>query len=381
MKINLNYKTLFNYLIDYSICEKDELKYINIDISSSRNFNWVLDLPENKGKLIIKQKPEYSKFEKENRIEKELHIYRFLESNQDLVYVSSLTPEILHFDESNAILICKLPNDCINLDKYYKNQQAFPSTVAELIGKTLAKLHSETMNCQDCYTFRKQFEADKLHYQVPLPDYISDLLVSRIQPECLKKIPVPSWRFFGILQHSENVRKVITELVFNYHRCCLTHNNAQLNKFLITRQWEKLLSNTEDSQKSLIKLIDWEACSWGDPAYDLGKVIAGYFLFWLNSMVVNPAIEIKQSLQLATIPLEVVRPSIVTITKYYISTYPEILENYPEFLKRIIQFAGLALIYQILVALQMNQDMNSQLLIYYYVATQLLCKPEKFISI
>lgn len=380
MNINLTYKNLFLYLRNSNFCQKDELEYIRIDTSSSKNFKWVIDLPQNKGKLIIKQQPDYHKLYQDNRISKEWHIYSFLHSNHNLIYASSLTPEVVHFDESNRILICKLPNDYFTLRTYYENHQAFPNTIAELIGTTLAKLHSETINSQDCYTFMTKFGESKLHNQLPYPDYISEYLISRIEPECLRKIPCQSWRFLGILQHSENVSKLVKELVSNHRCCCLTHNNTQFNKLLIPKQWEKSLSETEDSEKSLIKLIDWEACSWGDPACDLGKAIAGYFIFWINSMIVHPAIEIKQSLQLATIPLEVVRNSIVTTTKSYLSTYPNILEDYPEFLKRIIQFAGLGLIDQILAGFQLNQVPN-QCLVYFYIATQLLCKPEKFMSL
>ena len=99
-------------------------------------------------------------------------------------------------------------------------------------------------------------------------------------------------------------------------------------------------------------------------------------------MIVHPAIEIKKSIQLATIPLEVVRPSIVAMTKAYINTYPKILENYPEFIKRVIQFAGLGLIYQLLTKFQLQPEMAlSHQDLYFFIASQLLCKPEKFLSI
>ena len=74
-------------------------------------------------------------------------------------------------------------------------------------------------------------------------------------------------------------------------------------------------------------------------------------------MIVHPAIEIKKSIQLATIPLEVVRPSLVAMIKAYINTYPKILEDYPEFIKRVIQFAGLGLIYQLLRKFQLQPEM------------------------
>ena len=379
--MNLKYKNLFHYLVDAAIYQEDDLEALKIDLSSQAS-NWVIDLPRNLGKVFVKQTPHHNGLYNDIRIWKEWHIYNFLQSDQSLDYVSSLTPELLHFDENNLILIYKCPTDYISLKNYYKNQEYFPNFLAELVGTTLAKLHSATINSQQCHTFVSELEECKLNYQLPYPDYLSDYLIGRIEPESLKKSQVVSWRFLGNFQQSEAVREVVTDLVLNHRHCCLTHNNIQFNNILIPRHWEKLVTETPDSDRSLIKLIDWEAYSWGDPACDLGKAILGYFLLWIDSMIVHPAIEIKKSIQLATIPLEVVRPSLVAMTKAYINTYPKILEDYPEFIKRVIQFAGLGLIYQLLTKFQLQPEMAlSHQKLYFFIASQLLCKPEKFLSI
>ncbi|MCC5641378.1 aminoglycoside phosphotransferase family protein [Nostoc sp. CHAB 5824] len=381
MAIKLNYKNLLDYLIDAAICQKDDLDYLKVDVNS-KTFHWIIELIQNQGKLFVKQLPHCSTFSNGIKICKEWHFYNFFQSHKDLDYVSSLTPEVLHFDDSNSILIYKCPNNYITLKSYYENQETFPNAIAELVGTTLAKLHSQTISSQECYTFLTELEEHKLNYQLLYPDYLSDYLFSRTEPESLKKSQAVSWRFLGIFQQTDAVREVVTELVLNHRHFCLTHNNIHFDKILIPKHWEKLVTETQDSDKSLIKLIDWEACSWGDPACDLGKAILGYFLLWIDSMIVHPAIEIKQSIQLATIPLEVVRPSIVAMTKAYISTYPKILEDYPDFLKRVIQFAGLGLIYQLLTEFQLQPEMAlSHQYLYFFIATQLLCKPEKFLSI
>jgi len=379
--MNLKYKNLFHYLVDAAIYQEDDLEDLKIDLSSQAS-NWVIELPRNLEMVFVKQTPHHSGLYNDIRIWKEWHIYNYLQSDQSLDYVSSLTPELLHFDENNLILIYKCPTDYISLKNHYKNQQYFPNFLAQLVGTTLAKLHSETINSQQCHTFVSDLEECKLNYQLPYPDYLSDYLVSRIEPDSLKKTQAVSWRFLGNFQQSEAVREVVTDLVLNHRHCCLTHNNIQFNNILIPRHWEKLVTETPDSDRSLIKLINWEAYSWGDPACDLGKAILGYFLLWIDSMIVHPAIEIKKSIQLATIPLEVVRPSLVAMTKAYINTYPKILEDYPEFIKRVIQFAGLGLIYQLLTEFQLQPEMAlSHQNLYFFIASQLLCKPEKFLSI
>lgn len=98
MTFNLTYKNLFQYLINAGICKEEDLDHIKVDIGSSKNFSSVIDLPQNKGKLVVKHKPHYSTLPIDDRIHKEWHIYNYFQLNQYLVYASSLMPNDLHFD-------------------------------------------------------------------------------------------------------------------------------------------------------------------------------------------------------------------------------------------------------------------------------------------
>jgi hypothetical protein len=175
MSIKLNYKNLFPYLTNTAICTEEDLDYIKIDARASKTFNWVIELLPNRGKLVVKHVPHEGVLYNDDRVRKEWYIYNFLQSNEyrdkALDYVSLLTPQILHFDESNSILAYKVPHNYITLESYYENHKTFPTAIAELVGTTLAKLHSKTMNSQDCYTSMTEFEEDKLNYQLPYPDY------------------------------------------------------------------------------------------------------------------------------------------------------------------------------------------------------------------
>lgn len=124
-------------------------------------------------------------------------------------------------------------------------------------------------------------------------------------------------------------------------------------------------------------MINWEKCSWGDPAFDLGTIISKYLLLWLTSLIVHPDIKLETSLQLAITPLDKIQPSIVGLTKAYLNTWPEILNDYPEFLKRVVEFAGLALIYHIVEIIRAFRGFNNQSMCILQVAKNLLCSPEK----
>ena len=383
MMIRLDYRTLFQYLINTGIWEKKDLKNIKFDAKCSKPFKWVFDRSDNKKRFVVKQAPQLSSLLNENLVRNEWCIYSYLQSNQNLTYLLSLIPEVLNFDRENLIIVYQTPSNYLTLENHYQNQAMFSNLIAEVLGISLAKMHRYTMVFKEQFrNFIAKSNNNGLHYQLSHPDYLSDCIVSRIYPESLKKTPTESWAFFAKFQHSGNINTVVKELILNHRHCCLTHNNIQFNSILIPIEWEKLFSSNSDFERSPIKLIDWEACSWGDPAYDLGKTITGYFLLWIDSMLVHPAIEIKKSIRSATISLETILASISAMTKAYIKTYPEILEFYPEFIERSIQFAGLGLIYQILAGFQPHQESCfSRQTVYYYIATQLLSRPEKFMKI
>lgn len=379
MKIKLSYRNVSQYLLDAGICQGRDLESMMTALkpSKSKNFNLIISLPRS-CKLVVKQERNDENRDTTNRICNEWRLHNFLRSCPDLSYTSWLAPELLHFDESNSILIYKCPTDYIDLESYYRNQKAFPTAIAELVGTTLATLHRETLNSRDCYNFMTEAVEGQFRYQLPYPGHLLD----RIEPETLSDFPSPGYKFLSFYQRYESLRAAVAELVFHHQRCCLTHNSPQLNNIWIATEWERLLSKTKHSDESIIRLIDWEYCIWGDPAFDLGIAIAGYLLLWLNSLIVHPAIELEKSLQLATIPLEVIQPSTVALVRAYISSFPKILEDRPDFLNRVIQFAGLALIYQLLAMIQYQKDFNNRGICMLQIAKGLLCRPEtSFISV
>ncbi|NEO77965.1 hypothetical protein [Moorena sp. SIO4G3] len=383
MKTNLSYNFFFKYLIDSNICKKKELEDITVEIKDSKPGHWLLNLADG-SKLVVKQEPAYRIHNSSNLTSHEQHIYQLLTSYPNLVNTSSLLPEVVHFDRENWILVYKSLADYITLESYYEalssesydqTCKSFSTSVAELVGKSLAKLHLETVKFQDEYkNFMKEVNEENCLYQFPYQEYILDILWH----ESLFKLPAEGFRFFDFYQRDDNLRKTVKHLVDHHQRCCLTHNNLQLNKILIPRQWEKRLS--EYSDQNLLQLIDWERWNWGDPACDLGTAIAGYLVLWLNSIAVHPAIKLEESLQLATIPLEVIRPSMVVMIQTYMQTFSKVLEERSDFIKRVIQFAGLALIYKIVENILYHKDFNNQEICMLQVAKSLLCKPEKSLS-
>jgi hypothetical protein len=377
MLIHIKSKNVCQYLIDKNICQQQDVELANVESRPTKEgrskFISLIVKLQSGCQLIIKQS--YQFYDNKNFITySEYRLIKFLQSFPDLSCSYFLNLTSIYFDDINHILIYKYPKDYINLESYYSKQKAFSTKIAELVGKTLASLHCDTFNSENCFNFLNTASEGQLYYQFPYPAHILD----RLEPETLlKEVPPEGYKFIAIYQRSERLRSSIIKLLADCNNCCLTHNNPQLDNILVPTRWEELLFITKKSDESQIKLINLEQCSWGDPAFDLGTVISGYLLLWLNSLVVHPTIELEKSLQLATIPLEVIQPSILTLTKSYISNFPKVLEKDPNFVIRVVRFTGLALIYKILAMIQSFKSFDNHCIYMLQLSKSLICSPEK----
>ncbi|MHC5831379.1 MAG: aminoglycoside phosphotransferase family protein, partial [Nostoc sp.] len=95
------------------------------------------------------------------------------------------------------------------------------------------------------------------------------------------------------------------------------------------------------------------------------------------SLVVDPTIELEESLHLALTPLEILQPSIIALIRSYITAFPMILSYRSDFILRVIQFAGLALIHQIQEMITYRKYFNNAEICMLEVAKSLLTMPEQ----
>lgn len=194
--------------------------------------------------------------------------------------------------------------------------------------------------------------------------------IGSLSPEIFGKIPTEAVEFHVLYQSCESLEAAIADLAYEWNSCCLTHNDLHLHNILIHSRWNQL-------DNCLVQLIDWEACTWGDPAFDLGTILASYLGIWLDSLVIEPTLELAESLQLAMTPLEDIQPSLVALLQAYLQAFPMILEYHADFLLRVIKFTGLALIHQIQDKINNCKFFDNSNLYMFQVAKNFLTMPEQ----
>ena len=361
----LNSHNVFDYLSEANLCNSSEKNISEVEPLAAKNFNLLVTFPDSR-KLLVKQERHDLEGKTAGEFTKEWQIQEWLRQFPEQKSLAPFLPELLHYDAENSIIIFRYLDDYHDLSDFYVKENTFPTEIASTIGTLIATMHRDTYDQENHRQFFDRENNSQINNQVPR--LIKGL--ERVKPEIFSSIPIDGIKFFTLYQKYDSLGQAIAELGNSFTPNCLTHNDLKLNNILLHKDWQQ-------PQDSIIRLIDWERNSWGDPAFDLGTLVGSYIQIWLGSLVISKSLSIEESLKLAMIPIEQLQPSIASLTKAYLETFPEILEYRPDFLLRVVQFAGFALIDRIKAMIQYEKSFGNTGIAMLQVAKDLLSRPER----
>lgn len=370
MSLILSTRNVFEYLIEKGCCTPEDQASGKIEPKSAKNFNLLLTLPGDR-QLLVKQEP-YSPDITTSEFQQEWQIQECVRQFPELHYLSRWLPEVLFFDADNSIMVFNYLANYRDLADFYAKENLFPTGIGAAIGKLLALLHRSTLGCRSYADFfTTQADGEIQH---SFPTWVKGL--ERLEPEIFGRVSHDGIKFFILYQRYDSLGQAIATLNRTYDACCLTHNDLKLNNILLSLDWEQQLNDSDRTASIPLRLIDWERSGWGDPAFDVGSIITSYLSYWLGSLVVSKTIGIESALRLAMTPLETLQPSLLALVEAYLQHFPEILERHPNFIERVMQFAGLTLIQTILSTIQYQKSFDNTGICMLQVAKTLLCRPD-----
>jgi thiamine kinase-like enzyme len=368
----LDTDNVFEYLARLNYCNPTDKATSKVTIIPAKNFNLLIALA-NGTHLLVKQELYNDRGETKAEFWLSWRIQLLAQEFSNFGgQISKFLPNLLHFDPDNSVLIVEYLNNYHDLYHYYTKHNQFPIEIARSIGKLLASIHSQTFQRLEYHQFLdQQLAATAASRQIekfnPAIDIIERL--SRITPYIFQVMPVDCLQFFKLYQRFPSLSQAIFDLGHAISPSCLVHHDLKINNILLDLNWELPTSQ-------IIKLIDWERADWGDPAFDLGCMIGSYLEIWLDGLVISSNLSVNESLQLATTPLELLQPSLFTMVQAYLAEFPTIIQARPDYLDRVIQFAGLALIQRIEITIDEDRMFGNRGIIMLQVAKQLLCTPQ-----
>ncbi|MBV6627151.1 MAG: aminoglycoside phosphotransferase family protein [Rivularia sp. (in: Bacteria)] len=343
-------------------CAKEDIS--KIEQIPAKNFNLLITFKNHK-RLLVKQEIRNREGKVNGDFIREWQIQEAIRQFPQLNNLDNLIADLLWFDKENHIIILRYLDSYLDLYNFYTQQNNFPIEIATRIGEIVAVFHRDSYHCRNFQEFLiTTTEYQRIHQ-------VHSLIQTwqRIEPEIFGEVPAQALKFFSLYQKYESLEKAMAELGNAFQPSCFTHNDLKFNNILLNQDWQQCDEN-------MLRIIDWERFSWGDPAFDLGTLIGNYLHIWLNSLVVCQSMTIEESLRTAVIPLEKLQPSMAALQKAYFKFFPTILKYRPDFLERTIQFAGFILIQQIYATIQFQKIFDNTGIAMLQVAKSLICRPQ-----
>ncbi|WP_017655479.1 phosphotransferase family protein [Fortiea contorta] len=366
MLLTLSSHNVIQYLQDAGLCSSEDGASDDSELpDNSKNLNLLVTLADHR-QFLVKQERSTNCAGAPHEFFNEWLFHQLLQQFPVIGNICAIASLVVHFDEENSILVRNYLSEYQQLERFYRHQDIYPTEIATVIGTTLAGLHRATFKRKEYRDFMATAPQGQFRYQF----YNPAQGLESISPDIFGMVPTEALEFYALYQRYESLESAIADLAYEWNPCCLTHNDLKLDNILVHSRWEHL-------DNCLIKLIDWEACGWGDPAFDLGTLIASYLEIWLSSLVVDPTIELAESLQLALTPLEVLQPTILALIRAYLNAFPMILEYRRDLILRVIQFAGLGLLNQIQNKIKSRKYFDYGDMYRLQVAKNLLTMPEQ----
>jgi thiamine kinase-like enzyme len=364
MPLLLNSSNLLDYLTEIGLAPPDPAQ-ITTQTISARNFNLIVRCPD-RPTLLLKQ--ETSDRQGRGRIFQEAQLQQLITNRPELQPLKAIVPEVLHTDRPNGIVVNRFFEDYWDLSDYYEEQQDFSSEIASLLGRRLGEIHGLTFQQPD---LQQHILASIGSSPLLAQQFLSH--TERLHSAIFGTVPLDCLRFYKLYQQFPSLAAAVQALAATNQARCLVHNDLKLNNVLIHQQWAS-------NPAIALRPIDWETCGWGDPASDLGSLLASYLDLWLDGLVVGAGLSMTESLQLATIPLESLQPSLLALVDSYFQVFPQILTAQPRYLEKVLQHTGLALIGRIEATIEYNRTFGNQSIVTLQVAKQLLCTPLAFVQ-
>jgi hypothetical protein len=364
MSTILDTSNVFEYLATLNYCQIEDRETSEIVLISAKNFNLLINFADGKH-LLVKQERSNLKGQVKGEFWAAWQMKQFGEHFSSLgEKIKGFLPELLHFDPDSSILVVNFLADYADLHRYYTNENQFPIEIARSIGDLLATIHSQTFQKIEYQQFFEERLSQGAAY-----DAINVIdRFSRITPRIFQKVPLECLRFFELYQRFPSLSAAIVGLGESIAPSCLVHNDLKINNFLVELDWRR-------PESQIIRLIDWERVNWGDPAFDLGCMLGSYLEIWLNGLTIGNNLSINESLQLATIPLEKIQPSLFNLVQAYLAGFPEITVARSDFLDRVIQFTGFSLIRRVDITISKHRYFGDRGIIMLQVGKQLVCTP------
>jgi aminoglycoside phosphotransferase (APT) family kinase protein len=265
----------------------------------------------------------------------------------------ALVPRPYGYDSRRGILVLELVTDAPDLRSYHHQRRRFPATPGRLLGRALGTLHRVTRSGHD----------------EPQPDWApTPLLIHRPDLSVMRDASAASLELIKLIQHAPGLPESIDELRATWRPEALVHLDLKWDNCLLAR-------HPRSGRATVLKLIDWESGSLGDPCWDLGAAFSQYLSAWVFSIPVTGAVPPERFPELATHPLEEMHAALRACWTAYRRALGA--DDDARRLVQSVRYAAVRLLQTALEAAQMADQLTGPVVLHVQLAANMLERPEE----
>lgn len=281
------------YLLDNGLMRANVVvdHAVQVGNVSRRNCNFVVVVSGQPGFFVKQAIPGRT----DGTVNNEGHVLQQLAETMDGKLERNWLPELCHYDRQQGIVVTRLVNSRESLRQYFTRVGKYRPMVAYRAGKVLAELHSLTAGTAP--NGNGIGEARPWTFSIHRPDLAF-----------LDEMSKANYDFIRLIQRFPAVGAALEQLARTWSPSCYIHQDIK---------WDNYLVESPRGRAGPVTLVDWEACCYGDPAWDIGSFFSEFLCVWLYSFPVAEGTPPSHFLQMASQPLESMHAAIKEFWKGY----------------------------------------------------------------
>lgn len=225
---------------------------VRVEDASRRNLN--LKVISSRGPSFFVKQADSTDCSTVESIRREARYYQFFE-NGAAVPRRRLFPRLVHYDADRVVLVLELIPSAISLGQYLNLQAGAPQReTAAAVGRAIAAFQRVRPPQRPSAEQRPDVPW-ALRFTFPPPDLLRTSSLGQIEVIRIVQKNGDAWRMMAGVRDA-------------YGGDCLVHGDLR---------WDNLLMRSPHGRtSSRLWVVDWELADVGDPAWDVGSVLAAF---------------------------------------------------------------------------------------------------------
>ena len=340
---------IVRYLVDASLMDSAHALHPDFEVvAAPRRNNNFLVLDPGGDDLMVKQAVSE---DRAVTLAREAMAYRAFEDDGT---PTAWRPRFHHYGETEGVLVLALVPATSTLRQRIVASGKVSRIVAEVLGRTLAQVHAQPPHPRRGQPSPASSTGPPWILFLDCPD-----------ASALESSSGAALEMMRIFQSSNDACRVLREHRLGWRSDLFVHGDLR---------WENCLV-TSGRGRPTICLVDWELSGAGDPAWDLGCLLAGYLRLWLDSVPILSDTAIEPALASARFPLSGIQPATASLWAAYVGQRQDTQETASALALRATAFAGAALLQSVYEEAQTSALFSPHLAYRLQLACNVMARP------